>query len=657
MISPTKTAPTIVTNALPGESRQFTIKATGKAFRILIDGLYSRKEAAVVREIMSNAWDSHMAAGTPDVAIKVTCPTQMDPIFRVRDFGVSMPHDQVMDLYTRIFESTKEGTNDQLGQFGLGSKTPFAYTDSFTVTTWLNGEKRTYVAFINDDDVPVINHVGTEPQGDEPQGVEISVPVRPADLHTFKKEIAHMVMASDVLPILDGMSMPEDTFVHEGDGYRVVRDNYSMGLFAVRQGCVVYPTPTFSSPHVNYGYTLIVDVPIGSVDVTANREAMSLNDTTRQTVQRRLNEVNHQIEDYIEELNNSFPNRLAAFQAYASHEGWLRAQIGRRTVKLMPDHVKRLPAQIKTPALQLDCYYTKTKTRPQYEFTRTDNIHLLVDRGESMLRRNLRLGQYYEHHRHAMVAVVKKDDVARLVRVLGLKKDQVKTLQEIADVPVNHTARLGTAGKHAAPKTLPAGTFWLPKTGAKSVNMRIGDAWIGSADDITTHTWSATLKTLGFDASKVVFLTERQQEALKAPEAQRLDVAVVKAAEAYATKKKLKDHFTANADHTTLDTLNNYWQMEAMMSKELGGRFPHDMRNVVWGTYENVIKGLRPRSSVVRFTDVDQRVRDILKMSRSGTLTADTISAKVVSEIKPLIPLLKSKDPVAALVEFYLKHQ
>ena len=115
------------TNA--GETQEFTIKANGKAFRALISTLYENKIQSIVREIWSNALDAHVEAGCADVPFSVTFPTMLNPVFIVRDYGVSLEHDQVMRLYTTVFESTKEDTNDATGKFGLGSKSPFAYTD------------------------------------------------------------------------------------------------------------------------------------------------------------------------------------------------------------------------------------------------------------------------------------------------------------------------------------------------------------------------------------------------------------------------------------------------------------------------------------------------------------------------------------------------
>ena len=46
------------------ERAKFSIAASGKAFKGLIDGLYSRKIEAVVRELSTNAFDSHKAAAS-----------------------------------------------------------------------------------------------------------------------------------------------------------------------------------------------------------------------------------------------------------------------------------------------------------------------------------------------------------------------------------------------------------------------------------------------------------------------------------------------------------------------------------------------------------------------------------------------------------------
>jgi DNA topoisomerase VI subunit B len=107
----------------------FTIKASAKAFRILSDNIYKNKIAAIIRELSTNAVDSHFDAKQTR-PFEINLPDQLDPTFRIRDFGTGLAHDQVMHLYTTYFESTKDKSNDYNGTLGLGSKAPFSYTNT-----------------------------------------------------------------------------------------------------------------------------------------------------------------------------------------------------------------------------------------------------------------------------------------------------------------------------------------------------------------------------------------------------------------------------------------------------------------------------------------------------------------------------------------------
>lgn len=93
-----------------GETANFTIAASGKAFKGLIDGLYSRKIEAAIRELATNAFDSHKAARSI-APFEVHLPTALQPTFWIRDYGVGMSHALMMRRYTTLFDSTKDGTN------------------------------------------------------------------------------------------------------------------------------------------------------------------------------------------------------------------------------------------------------------------------------------------------------------------------------------------------------------------------------------------------------------------------------------------------------------------------------------------------------------------------------------------------------------------
>ena len=134
------------------EQSNYTIEATAKAFSILSDGLYANKIKAVVRELSTNAYDSHIDAGKPDVPFEVHLPNSMEPHFSIRDFGTGLSHEDCMNLYTTYFRSNRTDSNKAVGCMGLGSKSPFAYNDSFTVESFFNGKHRTYNAYKNEQE-------------------------------------------------------------------------------------------------------------------------------------------------------------------------------------------------------------------------------------------------------------------------------------------------------------------------------------------------------------------------------------------------------------------------------------------------------------------------------------------------------------------------
>ena len=114
-----------------GETGEFRIRNSAKAFSILSSGLYANKIRAIIRELSCNAVDSHVAAGKADVPFEVHLPTALSPWFSIRDFGTGLSHEQVTKIYTTYFESTKTDSNDFIGALGLGSKSPFSYTNNF----------------------------------------------------------------------------------------------------------------------------------------------------------------------------------------------------------------------------------------------------------------------------------------------------------------------------------------------------------------------------------------------------------------------------------------------------------------------------------------------------------------------------------------------
>lgn len=289
------------------ETKTFSIDMNDKSFSILFDRLYSDPIRAIIRELWANAYDSHNEAGRGDRPFYCHIPTVFDPSFTVRDYGVSLDHDGVMNLYTTAFRSTKDKSNVGVGKFGLGSKSPFAYTDTFTVTAFLNGECRVYSAYMDADGIPTIALMATSAT-DEENGLAVSFPVDPDDVHAFYQKAREVARGFDVRPETNQpdifRQLDELDIIVEGPGWKVMSKSWGVeNAMFVRQGCVIYPVdksrlfPGISYDNITsalFEMNTLIDMPIGSVDITPNREALRYDDVTTKNLQDKILEIGKQ---------------------------------------------------------------------------------------------------------------------------------------------------------------------------------------------------------------------------------------------------------------------------------------------------------------------------------------------------------------------------
>ena len=133
----------------PGVSFGISTKDSAHLMTILRDTLYSDKVAAVLREYGANAKDAHVEAGIKDRPIEVKLPTNMEPTLEIRDYGLGLSHEQVFTVFSQYGASTKRTDNEAIGYLGIGSKSGFAYSDSFTIVSRNGGMCRTYVAVLD----------------------------------------------------------------------------------------------------------------------------------------------------------------------------------------------------------------------------------------------------------------------------------------------------------------------------------------------------------------------------------------------------------------------------------------------------------------------------------------------------------------------------
>lgn len=331
-----------ITHAVIGGQKTIDMGIANSAefFQILSQSLYSNQPLAVVREVMCNAWDAHIDAGITDRPIEVS----VGDAFVVRDFGKGIPHDMIGPIYGVYGASTKVHDANSTGGFGLGCKSPFAYTDHFQVISCHDGIKTVYSmskASMDGEGKPGIIPVVSMPTDET--GITVTVPLDKdrGKFIQYVKQVAYngeilVKFGDEILPVLP-MSKSEVPFVLTG---------YSYGEDAVRlrYGNVVYPIPNHEAYQIELSRLLsriekirrhiVLMAPPNTISVTPSRESLSMQDRTIETVKTLLqqaikayddaisNNLKRLCQETIEEQvqNNNIAPLLNNHRTYLSHK-------------------------------------------------------------------------------------------------------------------------------------------------------------------------------------------------------------------------------------------------------------------------------------------------------------------------------------------------
>jgi hypothetical protein len=194
----------------------YKVSSNAKMMKLLSDNLYSDKILAVIRELSTNALDSHVMAGRKHTAFDVNLPTYGIPVFSIRDYGTGMTREQLESMYTTYGASDKNQTNELQGCMGLGSKSPFAYANLFTTISYHNGMKHTYINCKDDKELPQLNFIKSEPTKEE-NGLEISMAVNKNDVSQFADKASRIYQDFPSAPTIKGNST----------GYRAKKNTFS----------------------------------------------------------------------------------------------------------------------------------------------------------------------------------------------------------------------------------------------------------------------------------------------------------------------------------------------------------------------------------------------------------------------------------------------
>lgn len=268
------------------------------AMEILMD-LYTQPIDSIMRELCSNAVDAMKQAGNGHLPIEITLPSQLSPNLVVKDYGLGMSAEFITTTYSNLLSSTKRDDNDEIGGYGIGSKSPLGYTDSYTLST-RHGGTELHVHVTRDNGFVLL---GTNPTT-EPSGTTVTVPVKVHDCKAFSDALSWLRYMSPP-PLVNGKPIPQEEVLLEGTstepgrGWFIAKhdtpyerdmqvllgpipyrlDTHNLGQLTPRQRCAATAK-----------YFRLV-LPIGSISVTPSRETIRYDDRTITTIKEALEDA------------------------------------------------------------------------------------------------------------------------------------------------------------------------------------------------------------------------------------------------------------------------------------------------------------------------------------------------------------------------------
>lgn len=296
---------------------------------ILSTNLYSKPIESFIRETVSNAWDSHVEAGTTEpVILELGKDTEGNYFCRIQDFGVGLSPERFNNIYRNIGSSTKRDTNGQIGGFGIGRFSALAYSDVVHITSNFDGKKYRYMMYKDGNSISIdLLH---EQETDERNGVEVQLPLKNInDITNFYSAIKRQLVYFENLYFVDSTDtyyIPKDEFNNfKIKRYRdfLVNDLESERSVDLVLGKVRYPL-RLSSLNKNYpayveDYPISLIFQIGDLEVTPNREELLYSERSIAKIESALDLAIEEIKEIFADYSTKDYTKVSEYYQALQH--------------------------------------------------------------------------------------------------------------------------------------------------------------------------------------------------------------------------------------------------------------------------------------------------------------------------------------------------
>lgn len=299
-------------------TRSFGVSDDPMLMSMLSTGFYQRPLRTMIQEVMFNAWDAHRMGNCQHRPIDIYLNETTGLI--IRDYGPGIDpgenDDNMHEIYCMYGGSTKRKMKNQTGGFGLGSKSPFAYTESFTVTSHFGGTKNMYlISRVSESNggKPGMTSLVRVPTTET--GLLVTVPLKKGDLlraYEFVKDVLFLSGIKAMIHFED----EADEFVdsaHLEAGQYLIDDNHRQGRVYAVYGGVRYEIPKFDEYEnefefmqlISKGYDLFIGFAPDTLSPLPNREGLNMGEKSKESVKTNFELCMERFDVLVEPMTRS----------------------------------------------------------------------------------------------------------------------------------------------------------------------------------------------------------------------------------------------------------------------------------------------------------------------------------------------------------------
>ena len=270
---------------------------------LLTSNLYSKPLESFLRETVANAYDSHVEAGSSEhILLLIEDISYSTYRISVRDYGVGVSPERFEAIYKNIGSSTKRQSNDYIGMFGIGRFSCLSCADTAHITSYYNNTKYSYVMYKNGGGINIDKI--SETKGEFKTGLEVSI----------DKYLSYSISLTEAI---SGLCLFDKLYISYKGSNSALRNRVESFNSRKIFNHKTFSSCSFLSNNKNYFRVgnilysnndsrlatqngIIVNLPIGSVDITPNREELQFTNYTEKEITSRIKAVKEELQELLD---------------------------------------------------------------------------------------------------------------------------------------------------------------------------------------------------------------------------------------------------------------------------------------------------------------------------------------------------------------------